>query len=599
MQEETRGELRTWSVLRRYVSASFAFPVLLAIAVLGILAIQAAALIGPLYLKDFVNLLASPLPRDVVTQSLFGILMIYAFIQALHWAIARVMMYANMRLQANVMTRLTNEAFAYLIGHGYDFFTSNFTGSLTRKVGRYARAYEQILDSFLFNFLPTIIFALGSIAVLYMRHIWLGIALAAWLILFVTLQAILTRWHHPLRKARVAADSQLTGFLSDAITNHSTVTLFAAEQAESSSFAKVTNDWRTATLRAWFANNWVQGVQHALGVIVEIGLLIGAVFLWQRGLLTIGDFVLMQVYIIGLIERVWNIGNVLRRISEAFADASEMVEILETPHAIQDVPNAALLRVTRGAIAFKDVLFHFNKERVVLDDFSLYIQGGEKIALVGPSGAGKTTVTKLLLRFYDPIRGAIIIDGQEIQKVTQQSLRSQIAFVPQEPLLFHRTLKENIRYGKENASDDEVLEAAKRAHCHEFISALPQGYGTLVGERGIKLSGGERQRVAIARAILKNAPILILDEATSSLDSESEALIQEAFEELMKGKTVIAIAHRLSTIMKMDRIIVMEHGKAMLSGTHKELISQEDNLYKKLWGIQAGGFLGGAEDDEE
>jgi len=219
----------------------------------------------------------------------------------------------------------------------------------------------------------------------------------------------------------------------------------------------------------------------------------------------------------------------------------------------------------------------------------LTIKGGEKLALVGPSGAGKTTITKLILRFYDVKNGAIEIDGQNISNITQESLRNAIAFVPQEPILFHRTLMENIRYGRRDASDEEVIMAAKKAHCHEFISTLPENYQTYVGERGVRLSGGERQRVAIARAILKNAPILVLDEATSSLDSESEALIQEALQILMQGKTVVVIAHRLSTIMKMDTIVVIEGGKIVAEGTHNELIKQ-GGLYKKLWSIQAGGF---------
>jgi ATP-binding cassette subfamily B protein len=244
------------------------------------------------------------------------------------------------------------------------------------------------------------------------------------------------------------------------------------------------------------------------------------------------------------------------------------------------------------------VSFNFHKDTPVLKEFNLTIAGGEKIALVGPSGAGKTTVTKLLLRLYDVKGGGIKIDGQNIADVTQDSLRDAIAFVPQEPILFHRSLMENIRYGRRGASDAEVIEAAKKAHCHEFIDKLPQKYDTLVGERGIKLSGGERQRVAIARAILKNAPILVLDEATSSLDSESESLIQDALELLMHGKTVLVIAHRLSTIMKMDRIVVMENGSIVATGTHLELVNQH-GLYQKLWSIQAGGFIGGAENEED
>jgi ATP-binding cassette subfamily B protein len=462
-------------------------------------------------------------------------------------------------------------------------------------VTRFSRSFEPVLDSVILNFLPTLLFALGSMYVLYLRNVWLGVGLGIWVVLFITVQILLTRWRHPLRVARAAEDSRMTGALSDAIGNHSAVVLFAAEKFEESYFASIVATWRAITMRSWNADAWVQGIQHALAIVIEVGLLFGAVFLWEKGLLTVGDFVLIQVYILGLIDQVWNIGNTLRRLYDAFADASEMLDIMEMPHDIQDVTHAKQLTLTRGKIEFKDVAFYFG-ERRILDHFSLSINGAEKVALVGPSGAGKSTITKLLLRLYDPRAGSIEIDEQNIHDVTQESLRTLISFVPQEPALFHRTLRDNIRYGKPEASEAEVVEAAKRAHCHEFISTLPEGYDTHVGERGVKLSGGERQRVAIARAILKNAPILVLDEATSSLDSESEALIQDALIELMQGKTVIAIAHRLSTIMKMDRIIVMENGKAILSGTHAELLAQEGNLYKKLWEIQAGGFI---RDDDE
>ena len=289
-------------------------------------------------------------------------------------------------------------------------------------------------------------------------------------------------------------------------------------------------------------------------------------------------------------DRLVAIQNDLRRIYDAIADGTEMVEILQKPHDIQDISNAKILQVATGSVLFKQVNFGFGENKSVLSNLSLDIPGGQRVALVGPSGAGKSTITKLLLRLFDIKGGTIEIDGQDIAKVTQDSLREHIAFVPQEPVLFHRSLMDNIRYGRRDATDDEVIEAAKQAHCHEFISGLAEGYNTFVGERGVKLSGGERQRVAIARAILKNAPILILDEATSSLDSESESLIQDALATLMQNKTVLVIAHRLSTIMKMDRIVVLEGGKVVADGTHEQLLT-ENGLYHKLWSIQAGGFL--------
>jgi ABC-type multidrug transport system fused ATPase/permease subunit len=269
-----------------------------------------------------------------------------------------------------------------------------------------------------------------------------------------------------------------------------------------------------------------------------------------------------------------------------------MTKILTMPHEITDIPKAKKLKIKEASVVFDNVKFNYNETRTILSDFNLNVKSHEKLALVGPSGAGKSTIVKLLLRQHDVTDGHILIDGQDIAKVTQESLWDAVSLVPQEPLLFHRTLMENIRYGKPDASDDEVVEAAKLAYCHEFISSFPEGYGTFVGERGVKLSGGERQRVAIARAILRNAPILVLDEATSSLDSESEGLIQAALTNLMKGKTVIVIAHRLSTIMKMDRIIVVSGGKISEEGSHDELLKHEHGLYKKLWDLQAGGFVG-------
>ena len=261
------------------------------------------------------------------------------------------------------------------------------------------------------------------------------------------------------------------------------------------------------------------------------------------------------------IIRLWDFGRIIRNIYESFADSKEMVEILETPYEVKDIPNAKTLKVAGGQIEFKDISFAFNETRTVLKNINLNIKSGEKIALIGPSGAGKSTIVKLLMRMYDLTSGTIEIDNQNVKEVTQDSLRQNISLVPQDPILFHRTLMENIRYGKGKATNEEVMAAAKLAHCDEFIDTLPLKYETHVGERGIKLSGGERQRVAIARAILKNAPILVLDEATSSLDSHSESLIQDALNNLMEDKTTIVIAHRLSTIARADRIVVMDKGE--------------------------------------
>jgi len=326
-------------------------------------------------------------------------------------------------------------------------------------------------------------------------------------------------------------------------------------------------------------------------VVLEIGIFYIAITLWRQGILTIGDFALIQVYIVVILAQVWDFGRIIRQFYESLSDAEEMTEILITPHEIVDIHGAKELVVNRGEIAFKNVTFNYNETRTVIDKMNLTISPGEKIAFIGPSSAGKTTIVKLLFRMHDLTAGQITIDDQNIARVTQESLWRNVSLVPQDPLLFHRSLMENIRYGRAGATDDEVIEAARKARCHDFISRQEKGYETFVGERGVKLSGGERQRVAIARAILRNAPILVLDEATSSLDSESEHLIQEALEELMKGKTVLMVAHRLSTIRQTDRIIVIEDGKITEEGSHDELANKDSGTYAKLWQLQAGGFI--------
>ena len=322
------------------------------------------------------------------------------------------------------------------------------------------------------------------------------------------------------------------------------------------------------------------------GIIFYVGII-----LWEKEMFTIGDFVLLQLYVMTIFMGMFNFGKLIRRTYKDLADAEEMTVILNTEHGITDVLRAKELKVKGGNIELQNVSFYYHKNRKVFDKFNLIIKGCQRIALIGPSGAGKTTVIKLLLRNYDVFGGKILIDNQDISRVTQESLWENISLVPQDPILFHRSLLENIRYGKLDATDEEVIEASKLAHCHEFISNLPEKYNTYVGERGIKLSGGERQRVAIARAILRNAPILVLDEATSSLDSHSESLIQDALDKLMKDKTVIVIAHRLSTIVKMDRIIFIDNGEIIEDGTHQQLIEKENGYYRKLWELQAGGFI--------
>ena len=593
MPTKEKGPARVWPVFRAYGTAAFRYPRLLVMAICAAVLIEVAGVIAPLYLRQFIDLLSANTPTPGIVSAIFMTLVFFTAINLFGWLGQRVRLWALNRLESQAMVDLYQSAFDYLLGHSHEFFISNFSGTLTRRVTRYARSFEQVMDNLFFNFFPAFIFAIGIITVLSLRSALLGIGLFAWTVIFVYIQFKMTLKRQALRAARTAEDSKVTGFLSDAILNHSTITVFAAKRYEGFQFAERVKQWYLATRRAWDADLWIFGIQGILAVGIEFALLAGAVLLWQRGLVTVGDFVLIQIYILGLINRIWSIGTNMRQLYDAFADATEMIDILELPYEIQNIANAVPLQAGEGAVTFDHVNFGYHDNHSILQNFSLSIRSREKVALVGSSGAGKSTIAKLLLRLYEIKGGTLSIDGQDISRVTQESLRFSIAFVPQEPLLFHRSLMENIRYGRQNATDEEVIEAAKQAHCYEFINRYPEGFATMVGERGVKLSGGERQRVAIARAILKNAPILVLDEATSSLDSESESLIQDALLKLMEGKTVIAIAHRLSTVMHMDRIVVMEGGTVVLTGTHNELLAHESNLYKKLWEIQAGGFIRG------
>lgn len=565
---------------------------------LGIIAVVMAvfgtliALVPPLLYKRLLDTLSSTggVPTDAAADALLSIIAILAGVFLVNWIIWRIQEYAAIRFEARVMSSLVNFGFSRMIHHSYEFFSGNFVGSLVRKLTRLPRSFESLFDLFMYNVFGVLVSLIGVPFIIAQRSVLLAAGFLGFAVVLITFHIIIARWKQKYNLAATAEDSKLTGVVSDAVANETAIKFFTAESHESGHIGDATKNLERARVTSWHINNLINLVQAAFMSITEIALLLVAVHLWREGTITVGDFALLQGYFIVSMQQLWGFNRTIRGIYESFADATEMVDIIDMPYGVLDPLCPEDLQFQRGEIIFDDVSFAFNKTRTVLHHFNLTINSAEKIALVGPSGAGKTTITKLLLRFYDVDAGKITIDGQNIAHITQGDLRSVMAFVPQEPALFHRTLMENIRYGRKDATDEEVVEASKKARCHEFITNLSDGYNTLVGERGIKLSGGERQRVAIARAILKNAPILVLDEATSSLDSESEHLIQEALEELMEGKTVIVIAHRLSTIQRMDRIVVVEEGKVSDMGTHQELINRP-GVYQKLWTLQAGGFI--------
>ena len=545
----------------------------------------------PLYLKDFFNMLASNNAKDIILKNLIFILIIIAGCKLLKWFFWRIFEFINTYFQSKIMANLSNHCFAYLHKHSFTFFENNFTGSLIKQINSFVNAFERIFDQIFYSITPLIITFIAITIVLFKENIFLGLGIIIWLIIFLAINWFFTKYKFQYDIKRNKAETEASGLLADSITNHNNVRFFNGYQREKNGFAKLIEEVRKLKKFTWNLYNIFAAAQAFLMVVLEIGILYLAIRLWQKNILTIGSFVLIQAYLIQIFNRLWDFEYSIRNIFEALSDAEEMTIILNTPHKIKDIKNAKKIKILTNKIEFKNVGFHYHKTKSVLNNFNLIISPNERVALIGSSGGGKSTIIKLLLRMYDIENGKILIDNQDISQITQESLWENISLVPQDPILFHRTLMENIRYGKPEASNDEIIEAAKLAHCHEFISKAINGYDTYVGERGIKLSGGERQRVAIARAILRNAPILIFDEATSSLDSESEHFIQDALDKLMQNKIVIVIAHRLSTIKKMDRIIVVDNGEIIEEGSHQELTEKYNGTYKKLWELQAGGFI--------
>jgi len=558
----------------------------------GIITLIGGDLLSPLAYRRFFNLLAlDPLHRTQLGTTheislTIGLIGAAAFGTWLGW---RILMYALNQVETRVMADLANYCFEYLQNHSYRFFTDNFAGALVKRVNRFAAGFEVIGDQCALQLGQTIVRISLVIAILFWRNATLGSVFLGWTVVFTCFNIFYSRWKLKFDMQRARMDTKVTARLSDTITNSLNLKLFAGIEREVAQFRAITNEHRIARYMSWKLAEYSEAIQGFSVRVLEIVVLCMAVRYWLRGVLTVGDFVLLRSYLYQLVDRVREVGQSVRRIYEAMADANEMTQILLEPHEVKDAESAPQLVAPKGGVEFRNIQFAYTGgPKLILKDFTLDIKPGERVGIVGPSGGGKTTALKLLGRLYNLNRGDILIDHQNIAEVTQESLHKTMATVPQEPVLFHRTLMENIRYSRQEATDEEVVRAAERAYCHKFISNFPEGYQTLVGERGIKLSGGERQRVAIARAILMNAPILLFDEATSSLDSESETYIQDALQKLFVGRTVIAIAHRLSTIRKMDRIVVVEDGRIVEQGDHPTLLKIPNGVYQRLWHIQQG-----------
>ena len=497
------------------------------------------------------------------------------------------------KTQDAIMRDLSMTVFKHLNSMSYRFFSDRFAGSLVNQSNKFVGSFERLTDPLTWNVFKLIV------AFAYTIIILMPVAPAVVVaILIITVIYIPTVWRFrrkqiPYNKRWATAETKRTGQLADTISNILAVKSFANESLETKRMqerADDVHDRSMDTMRISLKHELTSGgMQRSINVSV----IVVSVLLAVNGYIQVGVIYLALTFTLGIMRRLWDLNNTFRQFTRVFGDASDMATILQIKPEISDPIHPVPFSAKNGEIMLNNVVFWYpdlTNKQTLFNGLHLAIKPGEKIGLVGPSGGGKTTITKLLLRFMDIQDGSILIDGQDISKITQHDLRSSITYVPQEPLLFHRTIKENIAYGNKKASLATIKKAAKNAHAEEFINQLPDGYNTLVGERGVKLSGGQKQRIAIARAMIKDAPILILDEATSALDSESEVLIQDALWKLMQHKTAIVIAHRLSTIQKMDRIIVLDKGKIVEEGTHKQLLARK-GLYAKLWSHQSGGFL--------
>ncbi len=491
-----------------------------------------------------------------------------------------------------IMSDVAQDAFIRVQRFSTDWHANSFAGSTVRKVTRGMWALDLYNDTILMALLPSLMVLLGSVVLLGLHWTSLGLVIAIGALIYVSMTvAFSTQYIAPAARVSNAWDTKVGGTLADALTCNAVVKSFGAELREDSRLMRVIDRWRRRVNRTWLRYNSTNAVQLSVLLCLRGSVIGGSLLLWLAGKASPGDvtYVLTSYYIIHAYLR--DVGMHVNNLQRSVNDMEELVEIHDQPIGIADAADAEPIAIEGGRIQFEDVTFHYGGHRAPLyDELSIDIRAGERVGLVGRSGSGKTTFVKLVQRLYDISGGRILIDGQDIAKATQQSLRSQIAIVQQDPILFHRTLAENIAYGAPGASMAAIEQAARLANAHDFILRLPKGYGTLVGERGVKLSGGERQRVALARAFLADAPVLILDEATSSLDSESEALIQEAMVRLMKDRTSIVIAHRLSTVRSLDRILVFDRGEIVEQGTHAALTARRDGIYRSLFERQVTEF---------
>jgi len=493
--------------------------------------------------------------------------------------------------------RIIRELFAYLQQHSPRYFSEHFAGSLAHRISEGSIGLLEITWSLVVEMLPILVVLITSLVLLTLASPWLGLGLLLWVGAYSWLAFVLSRKAQVLASSHAQARSVTTGKIVDAVGNLSSIRLFARQGFELDYLPRYQHEEKQAAQRSFFYQEKIRLLQDSLSVVLRVGLVVLALYLWHVGKIDVGQLVMVATLGLMIVAQCSFLSMQFMHFFEFIGNIENSINTLLQPHEMPDRDNAVPARIEKGSIHFRDVSFGYTPDKPIFKHFTLDIRAGQRVGIVGFSGSGKSTLLSLLLRSYDPQSGTIEVDGLDIQGMTQQSLHTHIALIPQEPGLFHRSLRENIGYGDVNASDAQIILAAKRAHAHAFITQMPEGYEALIGERGVKLSGGQRQRIAIARALLKNAPIMVLDEATASLDSETESLIQGSLDDIMADKTVLVVAHRLSTIAHLDRIVVLDKGQIVEDGSHSQLLERR-GLYYRLWQRQSDGLLSETDDEK-
>jgi len=575
--------------------ATMQFKLYFTVAAFGaVLAVVAQSILAPLIVSRVFAKLQVGFSKTsgIKFSSFVNYLVLYAVVMLIGVLLWRVQSYYTWKLEIKVKSVISQKIFKHLINLDQHFHANRFSGALVSQTNKYISAYERMMDDFIWNILPGISTLVFSVIVISFVSIPFAAGMLFLSLLYLGLMYLRVHKQMPANTKVADAESSETAVLADALTNIESIRNYANEDYENDRFTEASLNVQNASNSLSLEVFKSEALSHFQTNIFQILALLFGLIAVTRTHANISLLYLLISYTGAIVNQIWQFSRIVRNVNRSLGDAVEMTKIMKIQPKIQDLTQPEKIHFSHGSIEFNKVSFYYpgREDRPLFKDLNLRIKPGEKIGLVGPSGGGKTTFTKLILRVMDINSGEIRIDSQNIAHISQKDLRQHIAYVPQEPLLFHRSLKDNIRYGNPDASDQELIAVAKMAHADEFINQLEQGYETLVGERGIKLSGGQRQRIAIARAMLKNAPVLVLDEATSALDSVSESLIQQALWTLMENRTAIIVAHRLSTIQKMDRIIVLDNGEIIEQGSHKELIYL-NGAYAELWTHQSGGFM--------